>query len=124
MTDFYGVVMGMRGFYEIINSISLILNILGALITIWGVIIALYGFIVKEISRQSNSLELNESLRLTLGSYLVLALEFFIASDIIKTVLTPSWEGLGMLGAIVVIRTVLSYFLTQELKKSKIKEVR
>ncbi|MCX5701173.1 MAG: DUF1622 domain-containing protein [Candidatus Omnitrophica bacterium] len=52
-----------------------------------------------------------------MGSYLVLGLEFFIAGDIIKTVITPTWDSVGILGAIVVIRTVLSYFLTKDLKK-------
>jgi uncharacterized membrane protein len=64
-------------------------------------------------------MQLNETIRIRLGGYLVLALEFFIAGDIIKTIITPTWESLGILGAIVVIRTVLSYFLTMDLKKIK-----
>jgi len=45
-----------------------------------------------------------------------LALEFFIAADIVSTIITPTWERLGVLGAIVAIRTVLSYFLSKDLK--------
>jgi len=104
-------------FHYVVNSISFTLNVIGALITIWGIAFALAEFLRKEISRKEDCLQCNEIIRVKLGSYLVLALEFFIAGDIIKTIITPTWEGLGILGAIVVIRTILSYFLTQDLKK-------
>ena len=108
----------METFHNIINSISFVLNVIGALITLWGIIISLIGFLKKEIFNRSAAAQLNETIRLKLGSYLVLALEFFIAGDIVKTIITPTWESLGILGAIVVIRTILSYFLTKDLIKS------
>ena len=104
--------------HSVINNISFLLNIIGALIIILGVVIALLEFIKKEITGRSEAMQLNEAIRIRMGSYLVLALEFFIAGDIIKTIITPTWESLGILGAIVVIRTVLSYFLTKDLKKT------
>jgi uncharacterized membrane protein len=103
--------------HEFIGIVSLVLSLIGALITIWGIILSLAAFVLKEIFNRKKTIELNEAIRLKLGSYLVLSLEFFIAGDIVKTVITPSWESLGMLGAIVVIRTVLSYFLTRDLAK-------
>lgn len=107
----------MQTFHNSINVISFTLNIIGALITIWGILISLFEFLKKEISKRKDAVQLNEAIRIKLGSYLVLALEFFIAGDIVKTIITPSWESLGILGAIVVIRTILSYFLTKDLKK-------
>jgi uncharacterized membrane protein len=104
-------------FHNIITSASFVLNIIGALITIWGIAVSLLEFIKKEISDRSKTIQLNEAIRIKLGSYLVLALEFFIAGDIVKTIITPTWESLGILGAIVVIRTILSYFLTKDIKK-------
>lgn len=104
-------------FHQAINAVSFALNIIGALITIWGIIVSLLEFLKKEFLRKEDCLECNERIRIKLGSYLVLALEFFIASDIIKTIITPTWQGLGILGAIIVIRTILSYFLTKDLKK-------
>lgn len=103
--------------HSVINSISILLNIVGALVIILGAVISLSEFLKKEIVDRSKAMQLNEAIRIRLGSYLVLALEFFIAGDIIKTIITPTWESLGILGAIVVIRTVLSYFLTKDLKK-------
>jgi len=107
----------MDPFHSIINVVSFTLNIIGALITIWGIMVSLFEFLKKEILNRVEVIKLNEAIRIRLGSYLVLALEFFIAGDIVKTIITPSWESLGMLGAIVVIRTILSYFLTKDLKK-------
>lgn len=103
--------------HNVINVVSFTINIIGALVIIWGVLISLFEFLKKEVSNRKESIQLNEAIRLKLGSYLVLALEFFIAGDIVKTIITPTWQSLGILGAIVVIRTILSYFLTKDLKK-------
>ncbi len=54
-------------------------------------------------------------MRLELGRSIVLAVEFLLASDIIKTIITPDYYSIGMLAALVVIRTVLTYFLDIEL---------
>ncbi|MFA5117507.1 MAG: DUF1622 domain-containing protein [Candidatus Omnitrophota bacterium] len=99
-----------------IDGISLSLTLVGALITIWGILISLFDFLRKEIFNHKQSVQLNDTIRIKLGSYLVLALEFFIASDIVKTIITPTWQSLGILGAIVIIRTILSYFLTKDIK--------
>lgn len=103
--------------HRVLNYISIVLNITGALIIIWGVVFAVAQFLSKEIADRNKVMQINEVIRICLGSYLVLGLEFFIAGDIIKTVITPTWDSVGILGAIVVIRTVLSYFLTKDLRK-------
>ncbi len=103
--------------HGVLGDISLLLNIIGALVIIWGVTLSLSQFLKKEIANGSKVVQLNEVIRIVLGSYLVLGLEFFIAGDIIKTVITPTWGSLGILGAIVVIRTILSFFLNKDLKK-------
>ena len=105
--------------HSIVFIISIALNIIGAIITLWGVVLSLLEFLEKELNRKKDSLYLNEAIRVKLGSYLVLALEFFIAGDIIKTIITPTWESLGVLGTIVVIRTILSYFLAEDFKKNR-----
>ena len=55
-------------------------------------------------------------LRLRFGSWLSLALECQLGADILATTIAPSWEALGQLGAIALIRTFLNYFLNQELE--------
>lgn len=106
----------MEEFHALINVVSFCLSVVGALITLWGILVSLASFLRKEFFNRKEAVRLNDAIRIKLGSYLVVALEFFIASDIIKTIITPSWQSLGILGAIVVIRTILSYFLTKDLK--------
>jgi Protein of unknown function (DUF1622) len=47
----------------------------------------------------------------------LLGLEFLIAADIIHTVLTPTLADLAILGAIVAIRTVISFSINWELRQ-------
>jgi uncharacterized membrane protein len=49
------------------------------------------------------------------GRWLVAGLTFQLAADIIETSVAPSWQDVGQLGAIAVIRTFLNYFLERDL---------
>ena len=51
--------------------------------------------------------------------WLVLALEFELAADILRTAISPSWDAIGQLGAIAVIRTFLSYFLSKDIEEAR-----
>src|SRR5262245_44476184 len=53
------------------------------------------------------------------GVWLLLALEFELAADIVRSVISPSWQDIGALGAIAVIRTFLNYFLEKDLESSE-----
>lgn len=55
-------------------------------------------------------------IRLCFGSWLILALEFQLAADILATTVAPSKEALIRLAIIAVIRTFLNYFLGKELE--------
>lgn len=59
------------------------------------------------------------TIRIKLGHYLVLALEFLVAKDILESIVNPSYQGLITLWAIVTIRTVLSYFTNKEIAEVK-----
>jgi uncharacterized membrane protein len=54
---------------------------------------------------------------LRFAMWLILGLEFELAADVVRTVIAPSWEELGQLGAIAAIRTFLNYFLEKDLEK-------
>ncbi len=56
------------------------------------------------------------AVRLTLGTYILVGLEFMIGQDVVETVINPGFEHLVGLGAVVVIRTVLEYFLGKEVE--------
>jgi uncharacterized membrane protein len=52
------------------------------------------------------------------GTWLLLGLEFELAADIVASVVSPTWQDIGELGAIAVIRTFLNYFLERDLEKA------
>ncbi|MEM9220716.1 MAG: DUF1622 domain-containing protein [Cyanobacteria bacterium P01_F01_bin.150] len=64
--------------------------------------------------RRRTSFPLGE-IRLKFGVWLALALEFQLGADILATTIAPTFETLGKLGAIALIRTFLNYFLNKEL---------
>jgi uncharacterized membrane protein len=60
-----------------------------------------------------------QSARLILSRFLAMALEFQLAADLLGTTVAPSWDQLGRLGAIAVIRTFLNFFLAREIDEEE-----
>ncbi len=60
----------------------------------------------------------NQEIRIHFGSALTVALELLLAADILATAIAPTWDDIGKLAAIAVLRTALNYFLERELKTS------
>ncbi len=60
-----------------------------------------------------------EEIRLSLGRSLALALELELGADILKTAVAPTWNDIGLLAAIAVLRTALNYFLERELRNAE-----
>jgi uncharacterized membrane protein len=63
-------------------------------------------------------------IRLFLGRYLALGLEFQLGSDILSTAVAPTIAEVKILAAIVVIRTVLNYFLSKEIEREEVEAAR
>jgi uncharacterized membrane protein len=59
-----------------------------------------------------------DDVRLNLGAWLALALEFELAADILRTAIAPTWNEIGQLAAIIVLRTMLNYFLQREIDRA------
>ena len=56
--------------------------------------------------------------RLELGYAFSLGLSFLVGGSILKTTITPSWNDIGQLASIILLRTVLNYLLLQAIDKS------
>ena len=76
----------------------------------------------KLFIRRILSASSKEEIRLRLGMWLSLALEFEIAADILRTTIAPGWDQIGKLAAIVVLRTVLNYFLQTEINRAALRD--
>jgi uncharacterized membrane protein len=91
-----------------------------------GIIIgisALFGLIsfLKILTKSTiEQTQDKETIRLRLARGMLLALDFEVGSDILKTVLVPSLNGLSILAVVVGIRIVLSWSLSKEIDNHNI----
>ncbi len=83
-----------------------------------AVLHSLAQFVPGAPLRTADGQDAKEAVRLRLGRWLTVALEFELAADILRTAVTPTWNEIGQLAAIVVLRTVLNFFLQQEIDKA------
>jgi uncharacterized membrane protein len=96
--------------------IELIANFISVLLIGAGIVVAFYK--VLQTIRRPDLLHYNKA-RLAFSRYLVLALEFQLAADIVKTAAEPTWKDLGILAVVAAIRTFLNYFLQKEMKEEE-----
>jgi len=90
-----------------LNAVSLIFIVL-------GVVISLTRSILNR-SKLPRDYPLHLYFRMQFGGWLVVALEFQLAADIVATIVSPTYEHLIQVAVVAVIRTFLNYFLSKEL---------
>ena len=68
--------------------------------------------------KPSSSLKIR-AIWLNFAGWILLALEFSLGADVIGTAIAPTWDTIGKLGAIAVIRTFLGFFLARDFKEAR-----
>jgi uncharacterized membrane protein len=107
---------------EIVDSIAFAVGVIAIAVILWGVVLGLIELARYEyyrLKRRSDSQAMLSRIRHVIGSYLLLGLEFLIAADIIHSVVEPTLEELAILGGLVAIRTVISFFLGKEVGEGR-----
>ena len=89
----------------------------GSIIIFAGAVSAFLWFIVVSVRHRRT--ERFVPVRLGLGRFLALGLEFQLASDILRTAIAPTLREIGELAAVAAIRTALNYFLAREIKEER-----
>ena len=103
----------MPTFKEVVEGVALVIDGAGVLAIILGILVATFRF--AAVGRREA--EGYRRFRQGLGQGILLGLEFLVAADIIRTVaITPTLQGVLVLGLIVLIRTFLSMALQVELE--------
>ncbi len=108
----------MKEIAEIITKhLSSTVEILAAFV----IAVALVKFLYKYIMHVFNPADgiTNQTIRIHFGSALALSLELLLGADILATAIAPTWDDIGKLAAIAVLRTALNYFLERELKNNE-----
>ena len=109
--------MSIMWFEDLIHLLVLFFEFVGGLLIIYGGIVATAKVLLLEIAGKNYSYN---KIRLELTGKIVFGLEFLIAADILATIISPSQEELIMLAVVVIIRTILGYFLEKEAKEFQI----
>jgi len=101
---------------QIIEPISLALELVGVAIIVYGALVSI-AFLIQVESRNRKQAGLNQhSIKQQFTSRILTGLEFFIAADVLKTILNPSLQSLTIVGVIVAIRAALTFLLNRELR--------
>ena len=104
---------------HILETLAFITGCVSMVVVLYGTLVSFLSFLKNEIRRISGNFSYQRIrvLRADLGTYLLFGLEILIASDVLKTIIEPSFMELGILAGIVVLRTVLSVFLNREINE-------
>ena len=102
-----------------VEWLRLLVESLGALVIAAGIAVVVVALVRYILAGGRGSFV---PIRLAFARYLTLALELQLAADILSTSVAPTWERIGKLAAIAVIRTALNYFLSKELKDERASE--
>ncbi len=97
-----------------VEWLRLVAEVMGATVIGVGVVVAAVGAVKVMLGQDGGNFH---RVRLTLARYLSLGLEFQLGADILATAVAPSWEQIGKLAAIALIRTGLNYILMREMKE-------
>lgn len=103
-------------FYNADDLIAITADLIGyvaAIIIVIGVIHGLFLLVQSLFKGADGGFH---RLRIVLGHYLLLGLEFLIGKDILQSILDPTLVELGQLAVLVVIRVVLNYFLVLDVE--------
>lgn len=87
---------------------AVIVVIIGGCQAFWGVLSAVFTGQATEIR--------GRQIWLKFATWILLALEFALAADILRTAVAPTWEDIWKLAVIATIRTMLNYFLAKDIR--------
>jgi len=101
----------------VVDSLVELVEAAGAIVIFVGAAIAFVRFVVTAARRRH--VDDFVPVRLGLGRYLALGLEFQLAGDILRTAIAPTFAEIGQLAAVAAIRTALNYFLNREIREER-----
>lgn len=116
-----GVLHGQFGWLiSILEWVAALIEMAAIALLILGAARFILGVILAELHRDGpERVQRTNRKRIELGRYILAGLELFIVADIIRTALSLALADLLFLGLLVVIRSIISYFLDRELKELK-----
>jgi uncharacterized membrane protein len=101
-------------FSEIASYIALVIEAGAVFVVAFGAIQALLGVAASILRRSADEME-GRQIWIRFATWILLALEFALAADLVRTAVAPTWDDIAKLAAIASIRTMLNYFLAKDI---------
>ena len=95
--------------YDIVEVCTSLLEFFGIVVLVTSAIRAFIRWIRRD----------RPNIRLDLAQGIALALEFKMGGEVLRTVVVREWSELGILGAIIVLRAMLTFLIHWEIKNEK-----
>jgi uncharacterized membrane protein len=103
---------------KIISSIAFVIQLCSASILLFGFVKIFIKFWLVEFKSfrlENREIPANfKQLKLDIGAYILLGLDFYIIADILESMVAQDEKSLIRLALVIVIRTVIGYFLGKE----------
>ncbi|MBR3811568.1 MAG: DUF1622 domain-containing protein [Agathobacter sp.] len=94
---------------NIVELCTILLELFGIAVLVYTAIKCFLRWMKKE----------NRNLRLALAEGIALSLEFKMGSEVLRTVVVRNWEELGILGAVILLRGLLTFLIHWEIKNEE-----
>lgn len=105
-----------ENFQILAEYVALALEAISILIVAAGGVEATWRLLRPRMMRGGFTHGVRREAWLSMARWLLIGLEFMLAADVVRTAISPDWQGIGELAAIAVIRTFLNYFLERDLE--------
>ncbi len=104
---------------EFASHIALATELVCVLCVAIGSIVALVRVVLALVRGLASDVATRQTIFVAYAGWIILALEFALAADIVRTAIAPTWEQIGQLAAIAAIRTALNYFLNKDVEERR-----
>jgi uncharacterized membrane protein len=102
---------------QLAEHVALSIELVAILVVTVGTLEAVAAAIRMIFTGRSDTARREAMLRY--ARWLAAGLTFQLAGDIVHTAVAPTWDGIGRLAAIAVIRTFLTFFLERDIKEMR-----
>ena len=103
--------------HEGLEVIAFGIDLVAVGVMLIGFVLAIVRFVPTLARPAGTAIGEVQIIRCSLGSYIVFALELMIVSDLLHSVVSRTLEDLYFLAGIIVLRTLIAYFLNKEIQE-------
>jgi uncharacterized membrane protein len=102
---------------EFASHVALAAELITVLCVGVGSLLAVIRVVGALVARKGSDPQVRREIFVGYAGWIILALEFALGADIVRTAIAPTWDQIGQLAAIAAIRTALNFFLAKDIEE-------